>query len=62
MGGVTAEDCRELVRICRPYFIRCSGEWDSKRDPVYMKDYCNYLLIHEMNKHYLNEMGYKYVN
>ena len=33
-----------------------------KTDPAYLKDSSNYLLIHEMNKHYLNDRQFLYVN
>lgn len=33
-----------------------------KTDPAYLKDSSNYLLIHAMNKHYLNDRQFLYVN
>ena len=33
-----------------------------KLDPAFLKDSSSYLLIHEMNKHYLNDLQFLYVN
>jgi len=33
-----------------------------KLDPFYLKESSSYLLIHEMNKHYLNEREFLYIN
>jgi hypothetical protein len=33
-----------------------------KLDPAYMKNYASYALIYEMNKYYLEDNGYDYIN
>ena len=33
-----------------------------KLDPVYMKNYASYALLYEMNKYYLDDKGYDYIN
>ena len=33
-----------------------------KFDPIYLRDYSSYILYYSMNKYYLNENNFKYVN
>jgi len=43
-------------------YDRCCEYKSIKLDPRYMQDSSGYLLIYEMNRHYLNGLGFRYVN
>ncbi len=61
--GVYSNDSGKLAGYSMNWIYDKSCEYKTiKLDPAFLKDYSGYLLIHEMNKFYLNEKGFRYVN